>query len=164
MTFRRGALAMALVALVAAACSSSSSGGSAPGASDGGSSGQSSEGGARVVDCGVHASLGSCGPIEDNCYCAGSTCHNPSSGVYTCIFSCTNDAQCDFVALGTHYAFCTHFTDGQGFCAPAYDGGGATSGGSTSSSSSSSSSSGSSGGGSSSSSSSSSSGGGGGGG
>jgi hypothetical protein len=70
------------------------------------------------VSCGIHAGMGSCGPIEDSCYCAGSVCANPSEGVYTCIFPCTNDGQCHFVALGVQYAQCEHFSDGTGFCAP----------------------------------------------
>jgi len=61
----------------------------------GGSAGSGGESGARVKDCGVHSTIGSCGPVSDNCHC-GSSCLEFGVGSYQCVWSCTTDADCSF--------------------------------------------------------------------
>jgi len=90
-----------VIGLFASACLD---GGGDGGASEaGGSSATSGSAGTgandparKVVDCGIHSSIGSCSPIADHCYCSESRCQNSSPGEYFCVFSCVFDSDCVF--------------------------------------------------------------------
>ena len=82
-----------------------------------GTNGSTAPKGPPEKDCGLHSSLGSCGPYSDNCNC-GASCWNPAPGTYECLFRCFVDSDCEFVALGVEYGRCRDLGDGWSMCDP----------------------------------------------
>ncbi len=112
-------------------------GGGGGGGGDGGDGGGGGGGGGGgeetiitgpVKDCGIHSTIGSCGPASDNCYC-GSSCVKWGVGSYQCVWTCSSDADCEFTikdAGGQHpFSGRCVFTNVTNYCqVPPEDSGG----------------------------------------
>lgn len=127
-------IAGSLIVIGLVACTSSTttgSSGTSGSNTSGDGTGTATSSATRKLDCGAHGSIGSCGPISDDCYCAGFTCHKYGTGSYECIYPCTSDAECDFIAAGNRYGTCYPFSGGSGgHCGPPADTSKADAGGS----------------------------------
>jgi hypothetical protein len=101
-TFPRTVMQLVALGLLASACSGGGDDGNhgttatASTAGNASTPANVSTPGKKTYDCGVHASIGSCGPRMNNCYCSGTRRENPSTGNYFCVFPCSSDSDCVF--------------------------------------------------------------------